>query len=306
EAVRTEPLTLGGITYPATVVQTTSPVGNTTTWQDKDGRTLKMQALLGLTMLRETKEEALSLPSEKYEPPADLGKAMAVDAGRTLDDPRNASLLKIRLTSPALASPVIDDRQKVARVDANTVDLTITAAPLKPEGSLTISTAAKREPEWVKPGPYLQSDRPELIAQARQILKGETNAFWAAQKIRDWVHANMAVKGDIGIVRSGMDVLNDRQGVCRDFAVLYVSLARAAGIPSRIATGLVYNEGAFYYHAWAESYAGRWIDLDPTLPTAFVDATHIKLGHGPAESMLTVGKVMGNLKAQILDYKTVD
>ncbi|MBW3625840.1 MAG: hypothetical protein KY468_20805, partial [Armatimonadetes bacterium] len=31
EAVRTEPLTLGGITYPATVVHTTSPVGNTTT-----------------------------------------------------------------------------------------------------------------------------------------------------------------------------------------------------------------------------------------------------------------------------------
>jgi hypothetical protein len=304
EALRTEPLTQGGITYTATVVLTQAPEGDTTAWQDKDGKTLKLKSLLGLTMVRETKEEALNLPSDKYEPPADLGKALAVDAGRALDDPRKASRLKLRLTSPALPAPVADDRQKVERVDPNTVDLTITAPILKPGGSLTLAEAAKREPDAAKPGPYLQSDDPKMKALAKQILDGETNSFWAAQKIRDWVHANMSVKGDIGIVRSGLDVLKDRRGVCRDFAVLYVTLARAAGLPSRIATGLVYSEGAFYYHAWAESYVGRWIDLDPTLPTAFVDATHLKLGHGPAESMLSVGKVMGNLTVKVLDYTT--
>ena len=305
EAIRKEPLTLSGVTHTATVVKTTSSSGDTTSWQDKDGRTLKVNALLGLTMLRETKEEALSQPTDKSAPPADLGKALAVDAGRALEDPREASLLKLRMTSPGLVSPVADGRQTVARVDPNTVDLTVTAAALKPDGSLSLTEAAKKHPGWVKPGPYLESDSPEMKELAAKILGGETNAFWAAMKLRDWVYANMKVQGDIGIVRSGLDVSKDRRGVCRDFAVLYVTLARAAGLPSRIATGLLYSDGAFYYHAWGESFVGdRWIDLDPTLPTAFVDATHLKLGHGPAESMLAIGKVMGNLKVKVLEYKT--
>jgi transglutaminase-like putative cysteine protease len=143
-----------------------------------------------------------------------------------------------------------------------------------------------------------------MKALAAKILKGETNAFWATQKLRDWVHQNMGVRADIGVIRSVMDVLMDKRGVCRDFAVLYTTLARAAGIPTRVATGLVYSEGAFYYHAWAESYVGKWIDVDATLPTAFVDATHLKLAHGAVESMFSSGRVMGQLKAKVLDYKS--
>ncbi len=306
EARPAESLTVGGITYPARVTVTHSGMGDTTTWQDKDGRTLKVVAMLGMTMLRETREQALSLPADKYEPPADLGKAFAVNPGRPLEDPRAASMLTLRLTAPGLPSPVVDDRQKVERDGPDALRLTVTAKPLTPQGSLTLKQAALAQPEWVKPAPYLPADNAEVKALAERILGGETNAFWASQKLRDWVHRNMTVRADIGVIRSGLDVLKDRRGVCRDFAVLYTTLARAAGLPTRIATGLVYADDAFYYHAWGESYVGRWVDLDPTLPTAFVDATHLKLSHGSAESMLSVARVMGQLKAEVVQYHSGD
>lgn len=53
------------------------------------------------------------------------------------------------------------------------------------------------------------------------------------------------------------------QGVCQDFAHLFIALARAAGIPARYANGLPLGEGAS--HAWCEVYAdGMWQGIDPT------------------------------------------
>ena len=51
---------------------------------------------------------------------------------------------------------------------------------------------------------------------------------------------------------SALEVLKTRVGDCNEHTALYVAMARALGIPARIAVGLVYLRGAFYYHAWAE------------------------------------------------------
>ena len=53
---------------------------------------------------------------------------------------------------------------------------------------------------------------------------------------------------------SALEVLRTRVGDCNEHTALYVAMARAQGIPSRIAVGLVHLRGAFYYHAWAEVY----------------------------------------------------
>lgn len=54
-----------------------------------------------------------------------------------------------------------------------------------------------------------------------------------------------------------------KAGVCQDFAHVFISLARLAGIPARYANGLPLGEGQS--HAWTEVYIdGMWIGLDPT------------------------------------------
>lgn len=67
-------------------------------------------------------------------------------------------------------------------------------------------------------------------------------------------------------------------GVCQDYAHIYVTLLRMAGIPARYVCGMVIGEGAS--HAWAEALCdGRWVAFDPTNDCPVSDR-HIKLGHG--------------------------
>ena len=64
------------------------------------------------------------------------------------------------------------------------------------------------------------------------------------------------------------DVARSHSGDCKAHAVYLAALARARGIPARVAVGLVYSDrlAAFGYHMWTEVYIdGRWIPLDGTL-----------------------------------------
>lgn len=68
------------------------------------------------------------------------------------------------------------------------------------------------------------------------------------------------------------------KGVCQDYAHIFITLCRMAGIPARYVAGMLLGEG--YSHAWVEVLSkGRWYALDPTNNT-IVDDTHIKLGIG--------------------------
>lgn len=71
------------------------------------------------------------------------------------------------------------------------------------------------------------------------------------------------------------EVLRTRQGVCQDFANLFISMARRLQIPARYVCGYVLSGGAFgdASHAWVQLYLPGvgWKDFDPTngtLPTA--------------------------------------
>jgi hypothetical protein len=301
--LRQEEIVLQGIRYNTLVVKATTPMGETLHWQDLQGNLLRMEALLGLTLVREPKDLAQTLPETKYAPPADLAEISALKTEVNIPDPRKIKKLKVLLSGESLPEIPQDDRQSFRRTAEGNLEVTITASPESPSGSLSLLEVRKRYPEWVKEGPYLPTSSVEVQKIVRQVLGAEKNAFWASQKLRDWVHSNMKVDASIGILRGALDILADRRGVCRDFAVLYTTLARSAGIPTRICAGLVYVNGGFYYHAWAESFVGRWIPVDPTLPSAFVDATHLSLAKGEASAMFSAGRAMGRIKIEVLEYQ---
>jgi hypothetical protein len=57
-------------------------------------------------------------------------------------------------------------------------------------------------------------------------------------------------------------VLACRKGKCSEFATLFASLARSAGIPTRIVLGDRIIPGQWGGHMWNEVYVGRWIPVD--------------------------------------------
>ncbi|MCM1181819.1 MAG: transglutaminase family protein [Roseburia sp.] len=78
------------------------------------------------------------------------------------------------------------------------------------------------------------------------------------------------------------------RGVCQDYAHIYITLLRMAGVPARYVCGLIVGEGAS--HAWVEALCGgRWIGLDPTNDCLVADS-HIKLGDGRDASECAINR----------------
>ena len=84
--------------------------------------------------------------------------------------------------------------------------------------------------------------------------------------------------------------------------MLFTALARAAGIPSRVAAGVVYMEGAFYYHAWSEVWLGQWVAVDPVLNQFPADATHIKFIQGGPEEHMALLKIIGQVRMEVIEH----
>jgi len=133
--------------------------------------------------------------------------------------------------------------------------------------------------------PEIDWDHPDVRALADRVA-GKTPGRWAAaRKLSREV--NRRVEKVYGQSRDrASEVLHSGKGDCTEHALLFVALARAAGIPAREAYGLVYanyGEGGagLYWHAWAEVKVGdEWIAVDPTFDQDVADATHVTLGRG--------------------------
>jgi transglutaminase-like putative cysteine protease len=149
----------------------------------------------------------------------------------------------------------------------------------------------------------VQSEDPRLIAKAKEILGGETDAVAASEKLCRWVYANVRTTYSAQL-SNALEVLEHPEGDCTEHSILYVGLARAAGLPAREVAGLIYVGGdkpAFYFHQWAKAWVGRWVDVDPTFNQPLADATHVKLGEGDLFEQAKLIPTIGQLRAEVLD-----
>lgn len=290
------------------VVRSGSPLGDITTWQEANGDVVKAETLMSVKIVRETREQSLSAFERQAPKPPDFAVLTSVKADKDIPNPRNVMELNVRLLGfPNNASAISDNRQRATPVSEadgkSAVDYEIRVKGFDARKSIKIPVKMPGLAHLLEESPYIQTTDQGIKAKAREIAGGEVKAYIAAGKISRWVKANMRSQTDIGVVRSASEVLKSKRGVCRDYAILYTSLARAAGIPTRLASGLVYLDGGFYYHVWAESFVGEWVAFDPTMEGELVDATHIKLAQGEATAMFEMAKVIGNLRAEIKGFK---
>jgi hypothetical protein len=170
--------------------------------------------------------------------------------------------------------------------------------------------AAALQP-FLTPNALLQSDDTEVRRIAGTVVKNERNPWKATLALQRWTAANMRFDLGISIVPAS-EVVNDRRGTCFGYSILLGSLARAAGIPSRVRIGLVYAGGIWGGHAWDEVRIGdRWTPIDAALyAPGPADAARFSvytssLDSGTLDGLGGLGQILGNVDIRILDY-TVD
>ena len=121
---------------------------------------------------------------------------------------------------------------------------------------------------YTLPSRYCDSDK--LLNFAWTNFGWYQNGYNRVQAICDWVHNNIEYRFGAGSsVISASEVLNQRFGVCRDFAHLAIALCRAFNIPARYVTGHLPDIGRFDpgtpmdFHAYFEVYLGHhWSTFD--------------------------------------------
>jgi len=155
----------------------------------------------------------------------------------------------------------------------------------------------------LRPEPLIQSSHPDIIAAAEEITDPRPyrrEAPLDAARDLNTAVFDMLDKQVTFSVPSALQVLETGRGDCNEHTVLYVAMARALGLPARTAVGLVYTNGAFFYHAWPEVWLDGWVAMDPTFGQAPADAAHIRFVIGGLAQQVEILRLIGNLNIEVL------
>jgi transglutaminase-like putative cysteine protease len=275
----------------------------TTSWVTDTGEIVREESPLGMLTIRETPETArrLAVPTRVQ---ADLLSLSAVvpEMSQRLDEPRDVKRIRFRLEGADLTSP---DLQGAGQTVAGDI------VEIRDPQTLGPGPADSGAGQYLAPEAFIESDAPEIRAEAAKAVEGIAGPRAQAEQLTRYVNGLLDKKPTVSLP-SAREVLRTRVGDCNEHTALFVAMARALGIPSRIAVGLAYVrgvQGAFYYHAWPEVYLaekdgrGFWLPVDPTFNQFPADATHVRLARGGLDKQAAILPMIGRLKMTVLDLE---
>ena len=270
-------------------------------WIDEDGHLVKAESPLGFTLERtayELADQAWKKSGSTRAFAAGYGAVIeqtAIASNVDVSNVASAERLQVRLGGVELEGFDLAGGRQQLRGDTLIVNRE-SAGALRASYSLPYRGGGEAAQELAAT-PLIQADDPRIIAAARRIVGNTTDPVEAAQKLNDWVYRTL--KKDITLsVPSALQVLESRQGDCNEHTVLFVALARAIGLPTRTAVGLVSVRGRFYYHAWPEVYYDGWVAVDPTLGQYPADASHLRFLVGGLARQVELIRLIGRLRIE--------
>jgi transglutaminase-like putative cysteine protease len=228
------------------------------------------------------RDAVLELSLVKVEPP--------------IERPEQLKKLTVEFIGIPAAQPILQGKwQQGKRLQDGRIIFTMPNPEYKP---LPAEAPAAAD---LQPDTRIPSDHAEIVALKKSIVGKEREPAAQARLLATWVARE--IKGSVTDSQSPLETLKNRSGNCQSHARLYTALARAAGIPTRFVSGLVYAAGqGFLYHSWAESYLDGWTSVDPTFGELPANLTHIKLFEGDApDDMAPLAGMIGKVRANVIE-----
>ncbi len=262
-------------------------------WLNDDGDVVKEESPAGFVFIKEPEFKAKSMP-DPGEGQVDLLASVAVTVKGEMFDVSTMPAARYRLTLPEGVDFDLDSGRQQFKDRILTVTREDITTPPPEPGSCTADI------ESLLASPYIQSSSPEIIEQSLAIIGDETDELKKAQALAEWVYNYLEKRPVIGIP-DALTTLKAGIGDCNEHASLFAALSRAAGIPTKIAVGVVYHKEAFYYHAWNEVCTdGRWLSLDTTTNQFPADLSHLKFIEGEMQEQVKIGALLNNLEIEPL------
>ena len=171
-------------------------------------------------------------------------------------------------------------------IEASSRVTTNPPAPL-PDEKLCSFEQMREAPNIERCFDYLRESRfvelsPDAWKLAVDATDGLADAWQAALGLMRFVNSHLKYESFSTHVHTHMnEVLQERRGVCQDFAHVLIGLCRLMKIPARYVSGYLATESASATHAWVEVFVPGhgWRGLDPT-HNCQIGETYIKIGNG--------------------------
>jgi hypothetical protein len=276
-------------------------------WVDGQGRVVQSTQAGGITLRRMAYEIAFEnwrIATANASPNGGRAQdnildATAVSAGVDLAKTDRRSL-KLKLSGADFRDFDLDGGRQKFHGDTLVITQESKAGLIPSWSLLANDPAIKRKfAAELAPEPLLQSNDLRMVQTAIGIAGPDRDVRVIAEKINTWVYKN--VKKEITVsIPNALEVLNTRKGDCNEHTQLYTALARGLGIPTRIASGLAFVNGKFYYHEWPEVYINDWVAVDPTFGQFPADASHLRFVIGGLAKQTELLRLMGTLKISVL------
>lgn len=280
-------------------------------WIDADGRIVKASSPMGFTMekteyelARQAQEGARALSGRALD--EDIILSTAIQSDVDLGDVETHRELRFVLSGVELGGYELHGGRQELQGDTLVIRQEEWGR-LEPGYELPYPRMDLRE--YLQPEPLIQSDDERIIRAAESVTGWRTRWQHDPARVarRLTTSVNRMLEKDITFsVPSAVQVLESRAGDCNEHTVLYVAMARALGLPARTAVGLVYVEGAFFYHAWPEVWLGEWVAVDPTFGQYPADAAHLRFVVGGLAQQVEIVRLIGNLNIEVVDPEPVD
>lgn len=150
---------------------------------------------------------------------------------------------------------------------------------------------------------YLMASRYCPSDQFQPFVDAEFGGIAGGAKViamRNWIAGHVSyVPGASDADTTALDTFVKRQGICRDYAHLMIVLARAAGIPARIASVYALGVEPPDFHAVAEVFlGGAWHLVDATGMAKERDMAKIGIGRDAADIAFLTAFGSAEMKSQ--------
>lgn len=264
-------------------------------WVDSTGLSIREESPAGMSSVRTTPE--LAAAGELAGAQLDILEMFSIPTDTAVPVPPQVRRSVLEVTG-------IDNTLFELSGGSQTVS---SQQPLRVEVCSELPTAAIELPikdmdQYLQPTLSLSSDDPRIQSTARKVIGNERNALTAARLLLDWTHRSLRKRATASFPNA-REVLEQMSGDCNEHATLYAALARSAGIPCRVAVGLVYMDRAFYYHAWDEVYLGRWVPVDPTFGEFPAGALRLRLATGEIGDQSEVLAAVRRIGIRIVEFQ---
>ena len=191
---------------------------------------------------------------------------------------RRAITLVVQSKEGPIAALPDSGAQRVKRVDERTLRVEVDVR----RGGVP-SVDDEFDQRLLKPNEVIDSDSPKIVALLAQAkVPPSALPIKQADALRAFVARHVSVKNLESAFAKASEVAATRSGDCTEHAVLLAALLRAAGIPARVASGLVYvpsvggRAAGWGWHLWTQALVNppeakdreerEWVDFDATQP----------------------------------------